>query len=158
MGIQEKEIMEMYREMLAERKGVNITLEGLATLTAARILKGTMENCCLKICDSLEQLREKINSFDFTLTLQQAMAVIDMDDIGFDEGLGPETKEACDGWGELLTQAEAITGRTVKANLTDAQITAQETVDEAHKLAYHKSQEEARREIANLMRPDEDVI
>lgn len=92
MGVQEKEIVELYREMQAERGGAKITPDGLATLTAARILKRTMEKCAIEICEAIE----------LKLTPQQANAVIHMDNHGYSKSQG---------WDELLTQAEAITGR-----------------------------------------------
>ncbi len=138
MGIYERDIIEKYREMLTEKGGVNVSTDGLAILTAARVLKQTMEKCALEVCGSIDIHREAINSFDFTLTLPQANAIIDMDNIGHMKGLGPEP-ESRQGWGELLTQAEAITGRIADANLSDDQIEAQENGDEERKLAYRKS-------------------
>ena len=106
MGIQEKEIVELYREMQAERGGAKITSDGIATLTAARVLKRVMEKCCIEVCESIEASQPK---YELKLTLHQANAVIDMDDIV--EGIGPPTEEAFQGWDELLTQAEILTGR-----------------------------------------------
>ena len=139
MGIQEQEIIEKYREMLAERKGVNITTDGLAILTAARILKRVAEKCCIEICGAIEQSQLD----QLKLTLPQANAIIDMDDHGY----------ACDEWIELLKLAETVTGRTDDANFSDAQVTAREAAAKAREAAYHKSQEEARQEIADLMLP-----
>jgi len=54
MGIQEKEIVMLYREMQAEREGAKITPDGLAILTAARIIKQVLEKCCIEVCEAIE--------------------------------------------------------------------------------------------------------
>lgn len=117
MGIQEREIIEKYREMLAERGGVNVSADGVATLTAARVLKRVLEKCCIEVCGVVEQLQPEP---ELRLTLHQANAIIDMDNHGYSESLGPEDEGACEGWGELLELAETVTGRTANANLSDA--------------------------------------
>ncbi len=127
MGDREKKFIDCYRKMRLEKGGVDITKDGLALLTAACMLSQAI--------DDHRNLPPDLN-----ITFQQASAIIDMENNGYSEGLGPETKEACTGWGELLTQAEAITGRTADANLTEDQIEAQEIAEDAAKLAYRKSQ------------------
>lgn len=114
MGIQEKEIIELFRKMKAEKGGTKITSDGLATLTAARVIKRVMEKCCIEVCGAIEQSQPE---YELKLTLHQANAIIDMDNHGYSEGFGPKDERACEGWGELLELAELITGRTADANL-----------------------------------------
>ena len=45
------------------------------------------------------------------LTKALAHAIIDMDDHGYSEGLGPGTRESIDAWKLLLKTAEDLTGR-----------------------------------------------
>lgn len=57
MGIQEKEIIKLFREMMSERYGANISIDGLAILTAARLLKRTLEKCTIEICGAIENMK-----------------------------------------------------------------------------------------------------
>lgn len=143
MDIQEKDIVEVYRKMRVASMSTkdsqpSLEPEVIAILTATKILKRVMENCTTKICGAIKQPELK-------LTLHQADAIIDMNNHGYSEGLGPKNEEACEGWGELLKLAETVTSRTADANLSDAQIVAQEDADEIRKLAYQRSQKELRR-------------
>ena len=104
MGIQEKEIIELFREMQAERHGAKVTIEGLAVLTAARLLKRTMEKCAIEICGSIEQLQPETK---LVLTFPQAKAVLEMDNIAGDVGLELEDHA---GWDEMVALAEVMTG------------------------------------------------
>ena len=96
MGIQEKEFIDCYREMMAEKGGVNITTDGLATLTAACVLKQTLEG--LKKPDK------------YSMTIPQASAILGMDCIASGEGQGLNTDEDQAGWDALVYCAEIITG------------------------------------------------
>jgi hypothetical protein len=102
MGIQEKEIVELFREIKAERHGANITSEGLATLTMARYIKQVLEKCCVEICGAIEQSQP--------MTMSQARAILEMDRLACGEGQGPETVAVADGWGDTVEQAEILTG------------------------------------------------
>jgi len=109
MGIQEKEIIELFDEMYrAAQHGQRVKpdLNLVSILTAARVIRQTMEKCCIEICGAIEGSQP-----DLKLTLHQANAIIDMDNHSYSESLGPETNETLAGWSELLKQAEAITGR-----------------------------------------------
>jgi hypothetical protein len=66
MGIQERAIVEVYREMQAEKHGAKLTPDGLATLAAACITKRAMENCTIKICESLEEIREQLGHIEWS--------------------------------------------------------------------------------------------
>lgn len=46
------------------------------------------------------------------LTTHEAHAIIDVADIAYSEGLGPDTEERVSAWSALITLAESITGRT----------------------------------------------
>jgi len=50
------------------------------------------------------------------MTPDIAHAVLDMADHGFDEGLGPETKEAMEAWAHLVSLAELRVQRRALAN------------------------------------------
>jgi hypothetical protein len=114
MGINEREIAATYLEMYSEvMEGVvgtraSYTDEVVAILTAARILKRVMEKCAIEISGSIDQLRQPSK---YAMTHPQAMAIIDMDNRGYSEGLGPKTEEGSQGWGQLLELAEVITDR-----------------------------------------------
>ena len=65
-----------------------------------------------------------IDSGEYTpikLTKSLAFAIIEMDNIAWSEGLGPETDKSCDAWRELLAQAETVTDQ--KADCTRFQET-----------------------------------
>ncbi len=113
MGIQEKEIIELFRKMKAEKGGTKITSDGLATLTAARVLKRVLEKCCIEVCGAIEQSQPE---YELKLTLHQANALIDMENHGYSENLGPDDEGACEGWGELIALAETVTGRRADVN------------------------------------------
>jgi hypothetical protein len=115
MGINEREIADTYIKMysqLAERvpTGTGFGTEVAAILTAARVLKRTMEKCAIEISCSIDQVRPP------SLTLSQANAIIDMEDHGYSEGLGPETETADAAWDEMVVWAEAATGRKAVRN------------------------------------------
>lgn len=147
MGIQEKEIVELYREMQAERHGAKLTSDGLAILTAARVLKRAMEKCAIEICGAIEGLKQPDK---YAMTLPQARAILEMDCIAYSEGQGPETDADFAGWDAMVEQAEILTGEKAIRDRTPEHVI--EAVERAK--AYHMSQEEARREIANLMEPE----
>ena len=107
MGIQEKEIIELFREMQAERHGAKITAEGLAVLTAARVIKRVMEKCAIEICGSIESLKQPDK---YAMTMSQASASLGMDWIASGEGQGLNTDEDQAGWDAMVDLAEAITG------------------------------------------------
>jgi hypothetical protein len=45
------------------------------------------------------------------MTGSMANAIIDMDNIGWSEGLGPETDARADAWDVLVNSAEEVTGK-----------------------------------------------
>jgi hypothetical protein len=45
------------------------------------------------------------------MTYWEAHAILDMDDHGYSESLGPHKDETKDAWAGLVTQAEKLTGR-----------------------------------------------
>ncbi len=101
MGTQEKDIIELFREMMAERRGANVTSEGLATLTMARILKRTLEKCCIEICGVLEQSQP--------MTTSQARAILEMDRIACDGGHEPKNNSEIIAWDAMVEQAKNLT-------------------------------------------------
>jgi hypothetical protein len=102
MGIQEKEIVELFRKMKAERHGANITSEGLATLTMARVIKRVLEKCTIEICGALEHPQ--------AMTMSLARAILEMDCIACSEGQGPHTDEDYESWLAMVEQAKTLTG------------------------------------------------
>jgi hypothetical protein len=115
MGITEREIIEAYNVMYDEMYGEEELARGqkgslpnenlVGLLTVARVLKRVMEKCAIEVACSIDQIRPP------NLTLSQANAIIDMEDIGYSEGLGPETSLSNEAWDEMLLWAEAATGR-----------------------------------------------
>jgi hypothetical protein len=69
-----------------------------------------MEKCAIEISCSIDQVRPP------NLTLSQANAIIDMEDNGYSEGLGPETSSSDEAWDEMVVRAEAATGRKAVRN------------------------------------------
>lgn len=55
MGAREKEFINCYRKMKAEKQGTDLTSTDLAILTAAGILKEVMEKCTTEICRPTRQ-------------------------------------------------------------------------------------------------------
>ena len=53
---------------------------------------------------------------NFDLTFHLAHAIIEMDDIAYSEGQGPENNEQCGAWDELIRKAEKVTGRRANCN------------------------------------------
>lgn len=63
----------------------------------------------------LEKLKRQFTpSFDLSEDL--AHAIIDMDDIGFSEGLGPNGVARTKVWGALVAKAEDVAGRRAFGN------------------------------------------
>ena len=111
MGIQEKEIVELFNKMFVVAQNgqcVQPNVNMIGILTAARVLKQEMENCCIEICGAIEQSRPE---YELKLTLDQANAIIDMEDIGYGEGLCPDTDETFEAWDEMVELAQIVTGR-----------------------------------------------
>ncbi len=79
------------------------------------VLKRTMEKCCNEICSSIKTTKERqmatLGEDYLWLTIEQANGIIDMENHGYSEGLGPLTEGNLKGWSELLEKAETITGR-----------------------------------------------
>lgn len=87
-----------------------ISDEATATLVAAKMQYEAIEYVATSV-DNLE-LVVHMKKPKFELTLDQANAIIDMDDhVYYSEGLGLLTGENLRAWDGLLTQAETITGR-----------------------------------------------
>lgn len=132
MGIQEKEIVELYRAMETAAATPTsaskppLKLEVIAILTAARILKRVVEKCTIEVCGAIEGLKQPDK---YAMTLHQANAIIDMDNHGYSNGLCSATEEDWWGWNELLKLAELVTGRTAYRNLSDQQEARQDFGD-----------------------------
>ena len=107
MGINEREMIEKYREMLAEKKGVNVSTDGIAILTAARIMKRVMEKCTLEVCGAIEGLKQPDK---YAMTMPQARAVLEMDCIAYDGGQDLNTDADSLGWDAMVEWAEILTG------------------------------------------------
>ena len=58
-------------------------------------------------------MEEKIEKVEMSTAL--ANAICDMEDVGFSEGLGPETPECTVAWNELVSAAERCARRTTHA-------------------------------------------
>jgi hypothetical protein len=147
MGQQEKEIIDLFREMKTERQGAGVTVEGLAVLTAARLLKRAMEKCAIEICGSIEQSKPDT---ELHLTLPQAEGILEMDRIAYSEGQSPRGKEQCDGWCEMLSLAEMITGRTAESNVDLAVEARRQAADETRRSRMGEAQRAVRRDLADM--------
>lgn len=149
MGIQEKEIIGLFREMQTERHGAKVTIEGLAVLTAARLLKRAMEKCTIEICGSIEQTG---TGPELSFNLSQARAILEMDLIAYSEGQGPEAQDH-DGWDEMVTLAEAMTGEKairVQSNV-DCEVEARRKTDaETRRSRMGEAQREVRQDLADM--------
>ena len=119
MGIQEKEIVELFREIQKEASPPYIASkppikqEVVGILTAARVLKQTMEKCTLEVCGAI---RGSQPEYEPKLTLGQAIAIIDMDNIAYSESQGPRNDKALEGWDELIDLAQTISGLTADSD------------------------------------------
>jgi hypothetical protein len=147
VGIQEKEIINLFREMQTERQGAKVTIEGLAVLTAARLLKRAMEKCTIEICGSIEQSKP---DYELHLTLPQANAILEMDRIAYSEGQGLRDKEQCDGWCEMLSLSEMITGRTAESNVDLAVEARRQAAYETRRSRMGEAQRAVRRDLADM--------
>lgn len=54
------------------------------------------------------------------MTHWEAHAILDMDDHGYSESLGPHGEKAADAWFQLVAQAEELTGRWANATPLEA--------------------------------------
>ncbi len=112
----DKEIIEDFNDLalaISEHEGREISDEAVATLVAAKMQYEILEYAANHIATSVDNLElvVRMKKPGFELTFDQANAIIDMDDHGYSEGLGPRTGKSLRAWDGLLTQAETITGR-----------------------------------------------
>ena len=51
------------------------------------------------------------------MDLATANAIIEMDNVGYSEGLGPDDAGECDAWSRLVERAEKVTGRKAAGSI-----------------------------------------
>ena len=146
MGIQEQEIIDLFREMQTERHGAKVTIEGLAVLTAARLLKRAMEKCTIEICGSIEQTG---TGPELSFNLSQARAILEMDIIAYSEGQGPEAQDH-EGWDAMVELAEAMTGEKAIRVQSLEQKARHQDAAETRRSRMGEAQREVRQDLAEM--------
>lgn len=108
-----KRMLIRYEEMKKDARERGIKVDSITLLVLADVI----DDAGLEILDKLEDIDTRLfsiisQSWDemkVEVTPSLARAIIEMDNIAFSEGLGPE-EDCSEAWKELLASAEQLTG------------------------------------------------